>query len=86
MSFTSLYWCSVSVLAHFTKDMASVLVWLSRSLSLHASQVGRKGNGKWTFSKSKNRVSKTKQSNGWIFNGIKETNREEPRKRKDKGR
>ena len=34
MSLTSLYWCSVSVLAHFTKDMASVRVWLNKSLSL----------------------------------------------------
>lgn len=34
ISLTSLYWCSVSVLAHFTKDMARVLVWLSKSLSL----------------------------------------------------
>ena len=34
MSLTSLYWFSVSVLAHFTNDMASVRVWLSKSLSL----------------------------------------------------
>ncbi len=43
ISLTSLYWCSVSVLAHFTNDIARVLVWLSRSLSLF---VDRENNGK----------------------------------------
>lgn len=44
MSLTSLYWCSVSVLAHLTNDIASVLVWLSRSLSLHRGAGGKKKN------------------------------------------
>lgn len=79
MSFTSLYWCSVSVLAHLTNDMARVRVWLSRSLSL------RGHNEPWEGGEGGGVM------NGWMLDGKKETRRggeryKEGREEEKKGR
>lgn len=63
---TSLYWCSVSVLAHLTNDIASVLVWLSRSLSLHKESGSRNQEGE---------IIRRRGFKGSRMNGINEMNR-----------
>lgn len=75
MSLTSLYWCSVSVLAHLTNDMASVLVWLSRSLSLHKGSENRNQAGK-------KRKTDVEVLNEW--DGINEMNGKEGRGREER--